>query len=165
MILDGKDFSKEIRELDNFIDGLPTKEDKLITVLHKAQDLVGYLPTQLQSHVAKKLGVPSSKVYGVITFYSFFTTVPKGKYRINVCLGTACFVLGAQDIVNEFSKQLDVPVGGTSEDLKFSLDALRCVGACGLAPVLSINDKVYARVKAADVADIVAEYTEVEENA
>jgi len=165
MILDGRDCSNEIKTLDHFIDELPTKEDKLITVLHKAQDLIGYLPTKLQSHIAKKLGVPSSKVFGVITFYSFFTTVPKGKYQINVCLGTACFVRGAQDILDEFCRQLNIKVGGTSEDREFSLDALRCVGACGLAPVVSVNGKVYARVKPDDVSRIVAEYKGVEESA
>jgi len=155
MVLNGKDFSKELMELDDFIDALPTKEGKLITVLHKAQGLVGFLPSELQSHVARKLGIPSAKVYGVVTFYSFFTSVPKGKYRINVCMGTACFVRGAQTILDEFKKQLRIDVGGTSDDFLFSIDALRCVGACGLAPVVSVNDKIYGRVTTGDIPSII----------
>ena len=160
MVLSGKDFSKEIAELDSFIDALPTKEGKLITVLHKAQGLVGYLPSELQNHIAHKLGVTSSKVYGVVTFYSFFTTVPKGQFRVNVCLGTACFVRGATAVLDEFKKHLKIGVGETNGDFSFSLDALRCVGACGLAPVVSVNGKVYGRVKPEDVGRIVDEYME-----
>ncbi len=158
MVLDGKDFSKQIKELDAFIDAMPTKEGKLITVLHKAQDLVGYLPNELQNYIAKKLDVPASKVYGVVTFYSFFTTVPKGKFRVNVCMGTACFVRGAQAVLDELKRHLEIEVGSTSEDFMFSLDALRCVGACGLAPVVSVNGKVYGRVKPEDVSKMVDEY-------
>jgi len=155
MVLNGKDFSREVSELDSYIDSLPTTEGKLITVLHKAQGLVGFLPTELQSHVARKLGIPSAKVYGVVTFYSFFTTVPKGKYRVSVCMGTACFVRGAQAIQEEFKKQLRIDVGGTSDDFLFSLDALRCVGACGLAPVVMVNDKIYGRVMIGDIPNII----------
>ena len=155
MVLNGRDYSREVTELDSYIDSLPEKEGKLIMVLHKAQGLVGFLPSELQSHVARKLGIPSAKVYGVVTFYSFFTSVPKGKYKISVCMGTACFVKGSQAILDEFKKQLGIGVGDTSDDLLFSLDALRCIGACGLAPVVSVNGKIYGRVTTDDVFNII----------
>lgn len=153
-----EDFTEAFTELDAFIDSLPTKQGKLITVLHKAQEIIGYLPFKVQNHIAHKLEVPSSKVYGVVTFYSFFNIKPKGKYKVAVCLGTACFVRGAQDIVDEFKKHLEIDAGETSKDKMFSLDTLRCVGACGLAPVVSVNGKVYGRVTADDVNRIVEEY-------
>ncbi len=158
MILAGKDFSEQIKELDNYIDSLPTKEGKLITVLHKAQDLIGFLPFELQNHVAEKLNISAAKVYGVVTFYSFFNMEPKGQYKINICLGTACFVRGSSSILDEFKQQLNIETGKTTEDGLFSLDALRCVGACGLAPVLSVNGKVYGRVKKEDVKTIIEEH-------
>ncbi len=148
------DFSK----LDEFIDSLDTLNGSLITVLHRAQDIYGYLPKEVMAHVSEKLHVPVSKVYGIVTFYSFFTTTLKGTFRVNVCLGTACFVRGAQNVLNEFKKELGIDVGKTSEDGLFSLDALRCVGACGLAPVVSVNGKVYGKVKPEDVKNIVQEY-------
>ena len=144
-------------ELDAFIDGLPAKDGALIQTLHKAQDIFGYLPTAVQNHIAHKLDLPSSKVFGVVTFYSFFNTVKKGDYRVNICMGTACFVRGAQDVLDEFAKELNIKPGETSEDGQFSLDALRCVGACGLAPVVSVNGKVYGRVTVDDVKGIVEE--------
>jgi len=150
--------SKKIAELDAFIDSLPDLTGKLIVVLHKAQDIIGYLPNEAQNHIAHRLNIPSSKVYGVVTFYSFFNTKPKGKYKINVCLGTACFVRGASDIIAEFEKLLEIKNGETTKDMMFSLDSLRCVGACGLAPVVIVNGKVYGRVTTADVNAIVEEY-------
>lgn len=152
------DFSKEISELDIFIDSLPVLEGKLIVVLHKAQEIVGYLPVEVQNHIAHRLNVPSSKVYGVVTFYSFFNTKPKGQFQVNVCMGTACFVRGSQDVLDEFSKSLKIKPGETSEDMLFSLDSIRCVGACGLAPVVSVNGKVYGRVTANDVSSIIEEH-------
>ncbi|MCL2388155.1 MAG: NAD(P)H-dependent oxidoreductase subunit E [Defluviitaleaceae bacterium] len=152
-------------ELDTFIDALPTKKGALISVLHKAQDIFGFLPTEVQDHVANKLDVPASKVYGVVTFYSFFTMQKKGQFRVNVCLGTACFVKGAQDILDEFKKELGVDTGGVTEDGKFSVDALRCIGACGLAPVITVNGKYYGRVTKADVKGIIAEYSSKGEEA
>ena len=153
-----KDFSAKLKELDAFIDSLPTKEGKLITVLHKAQKLIGYLPYEVQHHIAHKLDVTASKVYGVVTFYSFFNINPKGKFKVAVCMGTACFVRGAQSILSEFEKHLDIAQGETTKDNLFSLDGIRCVGACGLAPVVSVNGKVYGRVTVEDVNRIVEEY-------
>ncbi len=160
MVLD-KDYSgADYAELDEFISALPEQgiESKLITVLHKAQDIFGYLPVKLQNYIAHRLGISSSKVYGVVTFYSFFNTKPKGKFKINVCMGTACFVRNSQGVLDEFKKDLKIEVGSTSEDMMFSLDALRCVGACGLAPVVSVNGKVYGRVQESDVKNIIEEH-------
>jgi len=151
-------FVEKMKKLDAFIDSLPTTEGKLIVVLHHAQDIFGYLPQEVQHHIAHRLNVTASKVYGVVTFYSFFNLEPKGKFRINVCMGTACFVRGSQDVLDEFEKQLNIKTGGTSDDMLFSLDALRCVGACGLAPVVSVNGKVYGRVTPADVLGIIEEH-------
>ncbi|MDR2940912.1 MAG: NAD(P)H-dependent oxidoreductase subunit E [Clostridiales bacterium] len=163
-MLSGKDYSEQIKELDSYIDSLPTKEGKLITVLHKAQDLVGFLPNELQNHIAEKLGIPVSKVFGVVTFYSFFTMVPKGQFKVAACLGTACFVRGAGAILDEFKKELKIESGETTEDGLFSLDAIRCVGACGLAPVISVNGKVYGRVTKENVKPIIEEYLAKEVN-
>lgn len=149
-------------ELDKFIDALPTKKGALIQVLHHAQGLFGYLPREVQLHVAKRLDVSPSKVYGVVSFYSYFTTEPKGDYKISVCLGTVCFVKGADRILEEFEKQLGIKSGETTEDLKFSLEGLRCVGACGLAPVVVVNGKVYGHVKPEQVESILNEYKVLE---
>ncbi|SHE33185.1 NADH-quinone oxidoreductase subunit NuoE [Alkalibacter saccharofermentans] len=147
-------------ELEQFIEAIPDKKDALISVLHKAQQIFGYLPREVQFFISQKLNVPSSKVYGVITFYSYFTIEPRGKYQINVCTGTACFVRGAEKIVTEFERKLGIKVGETSEDGKFSIAGLRCVGACGLAPVVIVNEKVYGRIKPEDVNKILIEYSE-----
>lgn len=150
------------KELEVFIDNLPVKEGSLIAVLHKAQEIFGYLPNEVQIFVAKKLGIPVSKVYGVITFYSFFTTEPRGENVVNVCLGTACFVRGSGEILEEIEKELGIKVGETTIDNKFTIDTLRCVGACGLAPVVTINKKVYGNVKKDDVKKILDEYRKQE---
>jgi NADH-quinone oxidoreductase E subunit len=145
-------------KLDECIDSLTTREGALITSLHKAQEVFGYLPEEVQDYVAKKLQVPPSKVYGVVTFYSYFSTKPKGKYQIKICEGTACFVLGSEKIREEFTKDLGIKAGETTEDGLFSIDSLRCVGACGLAPVVMVNNKVYGRLKPEDVKGIIEEY-------
>ncbi len=137
--------------LKNFIDGLDKKEDSLISVLHRAQELFGYLAEDVQIFVARELNIPMSKVYGVITFYSYFTTVPKGKHLINVCTGTACFVKGSGDILEEFKKKLNISIGETTQDGMFTLDTLRCVGACALAPVITIDSNVHGHFRIEDV--------------
>jgi NADH:ubiquinone oxidoreductase subunit E len=144
-------------KLDEYVDSLPTKQGALISALHKAQDIFGFLPIEVQNHVAHKLEIPASKVYGVVTFYSFFTMKKKGQYKIAVCMGTACFVKGAQDILDEFKKDLGVESGGVTEDGLFSVDALRCIGACGLAPVITVNGKYYGRITKDDVKGIIEE--------
>ncbi|AVM70130.1 NAD(P)H-dependent oxidoreductase subunit E [Lachnospiraceae bacterium oral taxon 500] len=151
----------QFKELDEFIDALPSKKGELIRVLHHAQKTYGYLPQELQIHIARKMGVPTSKVFGVVSFYSFFTMEPKGEFDISICLGTACYVRGADKVLEEFKQELGIDVGGTTPDGKFSLSVLRCVGACGLAPVVLVNGKVYGRVAAAEVKGILDEYREV----
>lgn len=146
------------QELEDFINSLETKDGALIEVLHRAQGIFGYLPKEVQEFVAEKLNLPIAKVYGVVTFYSFFTTEPRGKNVVNICMGTACFVRGSGDILKEFEKELGIKNGETTSDMKFTLGSLRCVGACGLAPVLTINDKVYGHVTTSDVKTILSEY-------
>jgi NADH-quinone oxidoreductase E subunit len=144
--------------LEEFINSLPTKEGALIEVLHKAQGLFGYLPHEVQAFVSEKLNIPVSKVYGVVTFYSYFTINPRGEYVVNVCMGTACFVRGSADVLEEFEKKLNIKNGETTSDGKFTLGSLRCVGACGLAPVVTVNNKVYGHVTAEQVDKILADY-------
>lgn len=131
---------------------------EVINVLHKVQGEFGYLSAEVQELVAEELRIPVARVYGIVSFYSFFTMTPKGRYPISVCLGTACYVRGAEKVIDELKRQLAIQVGGTTPDGKFSLNCLRCVGACGLAPVMMIGDKVYGRVTADKVAGILAEY-------
>jgi NADH-quinone oxidoreductase subunit E len=149
---------EKFHELEEFINSLPDKKGALIEVLHKAQHIFGYLPEEVQIFVAEKLNLPTSKVFGVVSFYSYFTTTPRGEYVVNVCMGTACFVRGAANVLSEFEKQLDVKVGQTTPDGKFTVEVLRCVGACGLAPVVTVNDRVYGHVTPNDVKKILTEY-------
>jgi len=136
------------------------KEGELINILHQVQHKLGYLPAEVQEAIAKELKIPVVKVYGVVTFYSFFTMIPHGAYPISICMGTACYVRGAEQILDEFKRELNVQVGETTGDGKFSINCLRCVGACGLAPVVSIGEKVYGRVTPNQVKGIIAEYNE-----
>lgn len=131
---------------------------EVINVLHKVQGEYGYLSAEVQALIAKELNIPVAKVYGIVSFYSFFTMIPKGKYPISVCLGTACYVRGGEKVLDELKRQLNVEVGGTTQDRKFSLDVLRCIGACGLAPVITIGDKVYGRLTPDQIKGILAEY-------
>ena len=146
------------RELDVFIDSLETKKGSLISVLHKAQEIFGYLPREIQEYVAEKLNESLANVYGVVSFYSFFTMVPKGEHAVSVCMGTACYVRGADKVLGEFQKELGIKSGETSLDGKFSIDALRCVGACGIAPVVLVGEKVYKKVEVKEVKKIINEY-------
>ena len=130
----------------------------LMPVMQKAQDIYGYLPIEVQEMIAEGLNVPLEEVYGVATFYAQFALNPKGKYRISVCLGTACYVKGAGDIFDKFAEKLGIGNGECTADAKFSLEACRCIGACGLAPVLTVNDEVYGRLTADDVDDILTKY-------
>lgn len=148
------------KKLEDFINGLPEKKGSLIAVLHKAQDIFGYLPSEVQEFVAEKLELPISKVYGVVSFYHFFTMIPKGKYPISVCMGTACYVRGAEKVLNEIKDLLKIEVGETTVNGLFSLDCLRCVGACGLAPVVMIGKEVYGKDKSKDIKNIIMNYIE-----
>jgi len=149
---------ENFHELQSFIDSIEDKRGALIAVLHKAQHLFGFLPDEVILYISEKLDIPSSKIYGVISFYSYFTMKERGKDVVNVCLGTACFVRGADAIMKEFEKELNLKVGETSSDMKFTLTGLRCIGACGLAPVVMINEKVYGRVEVDHVKKILDEY-------
>jgi NADH-quinone oxidoreductase subunit E/NADP-reducing hydrogenase subunit HndA len=131
---------------------------ELINVLHKAQHLFGYLPAEVQEVIAQELKTSTAHVYGVVTFYSFFTMIPKGEYPISICMGTACYVRGAEKVLDEFKRILKINVGETTTDGKFSLSCLRCVGACGLAPVVLVGEKVYGRVSPDGVKEIIREY-------
>ncbi|NPV92902.1 MAG: NADH-quinone oxidoreductase subunit NuoE [Firmicutes bacterium] len=149
---------ERFKELDSFISEAPGGQGSLIAVLHKAQELFGYLPKEVQLYIARKLKITAARVNGVVTFYSYFTETPRGEHVINVCLGTACFVKGAEDILRELETLLEIKPGQTTGDGRFSLDGLRCVGACGLAPVVMIDDKVYGRVEEGEIAKIIKSY-------
>lgn len=133
---------------------------ELINVLHQVQGKLGYLPAEVQEVIARELNISVAKVYGVVTFYSFFTMIPMGEYPISICMGTACYVRGSEQVLEEFKRQLKVEVGQSTPDGKFSLNCLRCVGACGLAPVVMVGDKVFGRVSPQQVKNIIAEYKE-----
>ena len=132
----------------------------LIMILSDIQKEFGYVPMEVQEVVSEKTGISVAEIYGVVTFYSFFSLKPKGKYVIGCCLGTACYVKGAQQIIDQFCEILGIQPGETTKDCLFTIDALRCIGACAAAPAVTINGKIYARVKVGDVAGIIAEYRE-----
>lgn len=146
-----------IAQVKSICDKYGNDSGELINILHEAQHLLGYLPEDVQRVIAHKLNIPVSKVYGVVTFYTFFTMSPKGKHPISVCLGTACYVRGSEKLLEEFKRVLGIDVGETTPDGKFSLDCLRCVGACGLAPVVMVGEKVYGRLQPESVKKIIEE--------
>ncbi|MGI6049456.1 MAG: NADH-quinone oxidoreductase subunit NuoE [Acetivibrionales bacterium] len=152
----------KVQELDKIIAKYKDTRGALIPVLHDAQELYGYLPMSVQKRIAEGLGVSLAEVYGVVTFYTQFYLNPKGKYKISVCLGTACYVKGAGEIYDKISEILNIKSGECTSDGLFSLDACRCIGACGLAPVIMINDDVYGRLTADDIPDIIRKYQEAE---
>lgn len=156
--------SKE-QKLDEIIAKYKDTRGALIPVLHEAQEIYGYLPMGVQKRIAEGLNVSLADVYGVVTFYTQFSLEPKGKYKINVCMGTACYVKGSGDILDKLSEVLKIKNGQCTEDGLFSLDACRCIGACGLAPVIMINDDVYGRLTADDIPDIIKSYKEKEAKA
>ena len=149
---------KKIREICASFNNDP---QELINVLHLCQESFGYLPAEIQEVISVELKVPVAKIYGVITFYSFFTMTPRGKYPVSICMGTACYVRGAEKVLDEFRKELGIQVGQTTGDGRFSLSSLRCVGACGLAPVVLVGDKTYGRVAPDDVKNIIKEYNDI----
>ena len=155
-----KTTQEKLMELDEFIESVDSNPNELIAVLHRAQHIFSYLPREVQSLIAEKLKIPVERVYGVVTFYSFFTMEKKGKYVINVCLGTACFVRGSDKILAEFEERLGIKCGETTSDGRYTLSSLRCVGACGLAPVVQVNGKTYGNATVETVTQILEEYKE-----
>lgn len=145
-------------KLDEIISAHKGKPEDLIMVLHKAQNLFGYLPQKVQELVSEGLNVSLNEVYGVITFYNFFSTVPQGRHGVKVCLGTACYVRGSQKVLEKAEKDLGITVGGTTDDRRYSLDVVRCIGACGLAPAVLIDEDVYGRVKTTSLSEILEKY-------
>ena len=146
-----------VKQVEDICEKHANKPGELINILHECQGLHGYLPEAMQRVIARKLGISPAQVYGVVTFYSFFTMTPKGRHPISVCLGTACYVRGSEQILEEIKRVLGIEVGGTTPDGKFSLDCLRCVGACGLAPVMMIGEKVYGRMEPKNIRKILEE--------
>ena len=155
------DFKKnagKIQELKEIIEEKKELQGVLIPVLHDAQRIFGYLPKEVQTIISEELNIPLVEIYGVVTFYSQFTLLPKGKYNIAVCLGTACYVKDSQKILDEIIKETGLEVGKTAKDGHFSLEATRCIGACGLAPVMMINEDVYGKLEVNMVAGILEKY-------
>ncbi|MBE5952281.1 MAG: NAD(P)H-dependent oxidoreductase subunit E [Lachnospiraceae bacterium] len=145
-------------KLRAIITELKDERGSLMPIMQKAQDIYGYLPIEVQTIIADELHIPLEKVYGVATFYAQFALYPKGKYKISVCLGTACYVKGSGDLYNALMEKLGIAGGECTADGKFSLEACRCIGACGLAPVLTVNDDVYGRLTVDDLDGILAKY-------
>lgn len=149
---------EQLEEVEEIINPYRGQPESLIQVLHRVQNAVGHLPREVQVRVSEGLQVPLARVYGVVSFYSLFTTVPRGRHKISVCTGTACYVRGASQLVSKLGGDLQIKPGETSRDGQFSLGVVRCVGACGLGPVVTVNDDVYARVHTSKLTDILSKY-------
>ena len=149
---------KTVKELDQILSKYTNDKSNLIQILNEVQEKFGYVPTIVQEEIAKYLGIEVAEVYGVVTFYSRFTLKPKGKYAISVCMGTACFVKGGEQILERVKQKLGIEEGQTTEDGKFSIDATRCIGACGLAPVFTVNEEVYGKATPQKVDEVIKEY-------
>ncbi len=147
-----------IKQINEIIERYRGEETPLMMILSDIQKEYGYIPLEVQELVSEKTGISVAEIYGVVTFYSFFSLKPKGKFVVGCCLGTACYVKGAQQIIDKFSELLGINPGETTEDGLFTIDALRCIGACGIAPAVTINGKVYPKVGVNDVPNIVNEY-------
>ncbi len=153
-ILNEKNFAK----LDQVIEENKDRKGALMPILHEAQNIFGALPIEVQKVISEKLDISLAEIYGVVTFYSQFSLVPKGEFVVGLCLGTACYVKGAQNILDRLETELGIKVGETSKDGKFTLEATRCLGCCGLAPVMVINEKVYGRLEPAQITGILEQY-------
>ncbi len=149
-------------KLKAIIDKHKDSRGALIPVLHEAQELYGYLPLEVQRTISEGLGISLAEVYGVVSFYTQFSINPKGKYQISVCMGTACYVKGANEILNKFRTRLSIDVGECTEDGRYSLEACRCIGACGLAPVVTVNDEVFGKLLPDDVDGIINKFDAIE---
>lgn len=152
-----------IKQITEIVNRFKDEETPLMMVLEAIQTEYGYIPLEVQELVSKLMNIPVAEIYGVVTFYSFFSLTPKGKYVIGVCLGTACYVKGSQLIMDKFSEILGIKPGETTSDGLFTLDALRCIGACGIAPAISINGKVYPKMEVNKVGALIKEYHDLAE--
>lgn len=157
-VFDTEKHEEEIDEFEIYIQETKDKQGALMPIMQKAQEVFGYLPLEILELISRRTHTPLSEIYGVATFYSQFSFIPIGEYKINVCLGTACYVKGAQDILEEIEKELGIEHGETTPDLKFSIVEARCIGDCGLAPVFTINDDVYPHVTTDDIKEILDKY-------
>jgi NADH-quinone oxidoreductase subunit E len=147
-----------MRRVDGIIDRFKGVPGCLIPVLEDCQEVVGYLPVELQEYIGARLNIPGSTIYGVVTFYSFFCMVPKGRHTIKVCMGTACYVRGIAEVLSRLQNKYDLDVGATSEDRRFSLEAVRCLGACGLAPVVVVDEDTHGGVTPDRILEILERY-------
>lgn len=150
---------EQMKKLDEIINRSKDKPGSLIPILEESQMVLGFLPMPILKIIAKGLKLPLSRVYGVVTFYSFFTMKPRGKYTLRVCLGTACYVRGGKAIYEKVKKELDIEEGDTTEDRLFTLETVRCVGACGLGPVIFVGDNVHGRLKPAKAKEVLSQYS------
>ncbi len=149
---------ENFQSLETVMEKNKSKKGRLMLVLHESQDIFGCVPFEVQKKISESFNIPLAEIYGVVTFYSRFTLEPKGDYTIGVCMGTACYVKGSQKIIDKVKNEVNVEVGHTSEDGKYSLEATRCLGACGLAPVLTVNHDVHGRLTAKEISKILAKY-------
>lgn len=155
---DIKENEKGFIELKKYMDSLKDSQGILMQTLHKAQSIFGYLPIEVQKYISDELNIPLAEIYGVATFYTQFSIDPKGKHKIGVCLGTACYVRNSQAVLDKLAETLNIKVGATTDDGLFTLEATRCLGCCGLAPVMMIDDEVFGKVDTNNIPSIIASY-------
>lgn len=155
----GEYFTNEARaKLQNVIDECKNEKGALMHILHTAQDMLGFIPYEAQKFIAEEMNVPLAKIYGIVTFYSRFTTNPVGKYKVSVCLGTACYVKGSDKLIEKVEQLLNIKEGETTPDGLYSISATRCLGACGLAPIMTVNEEVYGKITPDEIEGILAKY-------
>ena len=155
---DDKALEDKYEEIEKILNHAKEEEESLIDILHQVQNVVGYLPREVQIKIARDLGIPLSEIYSVISFYSLFSTEAKGDYNIEVCMGTACYVKGSDEVLDQLKEELEIEPGQVTNDGQFSLETTRCVGACGMAPVILINGEAHGQVSTDDVSEILDSY-------
>lgn len=160
----GKINATAVAKIEEICNRYKNERTPLMMILSDIQNEYGYIPLEVQEIVSKHTGISVAEIYGVVTFYSFFSLTPKGKFVIGCCLGTACYVKGAQQVIDQFSELLNIQPGETTKDSLFTLDALRCIGACGIAPAVTINGKVYPKMDPSQVEAVIAQYRAISEN-
>ncbi|WP_066684189.1 NADH-quinone oxidoreductase subunit NuoE family protein [Christensenella intestinihominis] len=158
MLAADEEEEQKLEQISNVIDLYGGKRDSLIQILHLAQEIYGYLPLKVQKFISEKMDIPVAEISGVVTFYSFFATKPRGEHTIRVCMGTACYVRGGKKLIERLQDLLGIELGDTTPDRKFSFEIARCIGACGLAPAMMIDEKVYKQVNPNQLESILARY-------